>query len=74
MRHALGDGQGVRGRSFVCARPSTWEYHHAVFGNIKDILSVQASKVFKFEEQEELHNNIIDKGLLKLAAGQPQAG
>ena len=43
------------------------EYHHAVFGNIKDILSVQASKVFKFEEQEELHNNIIDKGLLKLA-------
>jgi nucleotide-binding universal stress UspA family protein len=42
------------------------EYHHAVFGNIKDVLSVQASKVFKFEEQEELHNNIIDKGLLKL--------
>ena len=27
---------------------------------------MQASKVFKFEEQEELHNNIIDKGLLKL--------
>jgi hypothetical protein len=30
------------------------------------VLSYQASKVFKFEEQEELHNNIIDKGLLKL--------
>jgi len=43
------------------------EYHHAVFGNIKDVLSEQASRVFKFEEQEELHNNIIDKGLLKLA-------
>jgi nucleotide-binding universal stress UspA family protein len=42
------------------------EYHHVVFNNIKDVLSVQASKVFKFEEQEELHNNIIDKGLLKL--------
>jgi nucleotide-binding universal stress UspA family protein len=42
------------------------EYHHAVFHNIKDVLSVRASKVFKFEEQEELHNNIIDKGLLKL--------
>ena len=42
------------------------EYHHIVFNNIKDVLSVQASKVFKFEEQEELHNNIIDKGLLKL--------
>src|SRR5205814_1444302 len=39
---------------------------HVLFGNIKDVLSVQASKVFKFEEQEELHNNIIDKGLLKL--------
>src|SRR5688500_13490996 len=42
------------------------EYHHVVFNNIKDVLSYQASKVFKFEEQEELHNNIIDKGLLKL--------
>ncbi len=42
------------------------EYHHVVFHNIKDVLSVQASKVFKFEEQEVLHNNIIDKGLLKL--------
>ncbi len=42
------------------------QYHHVVFHNIKDVLSVQASKVFKFEEQEELHNNIIDKGLLKL--------
>ena len=37
-----------------------------MFNNIKDVLSYQASKVFKFEEQEELHNNIIDKGLLKL--------
>ncbi len=42
------------------------EYHHAVFNNIKDVLSAQASKVFKFEEQEALHNNIIDKGLLRL--------
>lgn len=42
------------------------EFHHSAFNNIKDVLSIQASKVFKFEEQEELHNNIIDKGLLKL--------
>lgn len=42
------------------------QYHHVVFHNIKDVLSAQASKVFKFEEQEELHNNIIDKGLLRL--------
>jgi nucleotide-binding universal stress UspA family protein len=42
------------------------EYHHAVFNNIKGVLSAKASKVFKFEEQEALHNNIIDKGLLRL--------
>src|ERR1044071_1923703 len=50
---------------FVCSAFDV-EYHHVVFPNIKDVLSYQASKVFKFEEQEELHNNIIDKGLLKL--------
>ncbi|MDP9143343.1 MAG: universal stress protein, partial [Actinomycetota bacterium] len=50
---------------YVCSAFDV-EYHHIVFNNIKDVLSVQASKVFKFEEQEELHNNIIDKGLLKL--------
>jgi nucleotide-binding universal stress UspA family protein len=50
---------------YVCSSFDV-EYHHVVFHNIKDVLSVQASKVFKFEEQEELHNNIIDKGLLKL--------
>jgi nucleotide-binding universal stress UspA family protein len=42
------------------------DFHHIAFNNIKDVLSYQASRVFKFEEQEELHNNIIDKGLLKL--------
>ena len=50
---------------FVCSAFDV-EYHHVVFHNIKDVLSAQASKVFKFEEQEELHNNIIDKGLLRL--------
>ncbi len=51
---------------FVCSAFDV-EYHHDVFNNIKDVLSERASKVFKFEEQEELHNNIIDKGLLKLS-------
>ena len=66
MRHALEMAKEFAARLLVCSAFDV-EYHHAVFGNIKDILSVQASKVFKFEEQEELHNNIIDKGLLKLA-------
>ena len=38
-------------------------YHYAAFDNIRYVLSHQAGKVFKFEEQEELHNNIIDRGL-----------
>ena len=41
-------------------------YHYAAFDNIRYVLSHQAGKVFKFEEQEELHNNIIDRGLKKV--------
>ena len=65
LRLALQLARDYRAKLFVCSAFDV-EYHHVVFGNIKDVLSVQASKVFKFEEQEELHNNIIDKGLLKL--------
>jgi nucleotide-binding universal stress UspA family protein len=65
MRAALELARAFGGSLYVCSAFDV-EYHHVVFHNIKDVLSVQASKVFKFEEQEELHNNIIDKGLLKL--------
>ncbi len=65
MRDALELAQAFAGSLYVCSAFDV-EYHHVVFHNIKDVLSAQASKVFKFEEQEELHNNIIDKGLLKL--------
>ncbi|HYK83016.1 MAG TPA: universal stress protein [Gemmatimonadales bacterium] len=65
MRVALELAQVFGGSLYVCSAFDV-EYHHVVFHNIKDVLSYQASKVFKFEEQEELHNNIIDKGLLKL--------
>ena len=65
MRVALELAQAFGGSLYVCSAFDV-EYHHVVFHNIKDVLSYQASKVFKFEEQEELHNNIIDKGLLKL--------
>ena len=41
-------------------------YHYAAFNSIRYVLSAQAGKVFKFEEQEELHNNIIDRGLKKV--------
>jgi nucleotide-binding universal stress UspA family protein len=65
MRMALELAQQFGGSLWVGSAFDV-EYHHVVFNNIKDVLSAQASKVFKFEEQEELHNNIIDKGLLKL--------
>ena len=65
MRAALELAKGFGASLYVCSAFDV-EYHHVVFHNIKDVLSAQASKVFKFEEQEELHNNIIDKGLLKL--------
>src|SRR2546425_25328 len=65
MKAALELAQEFGASLFVCSAFDV-EYHHVVFHNIKDVLSYQASKVFKFEEQEELHNNIIDKGLLKL--------
>jgi nucleotide-binding universal stress UspA family protein len=65
MRVALELAQAFGASLYVCSAFDV-EYHHVVFHNIKDVLSYQASKVFKFEEQEELHNNIIDKGLLKL--------
>jgi len=65
MRVALELAQAFGGSVYACSAFDV-EYHHVVFHNIKDVLSYQASKVFKFEEQEELHNNIIDKGLLKL--------
>jgi len=65
MKAALELAQTFGASLYVCSAFDV-EYHHVVFRNIKDVLSYQASKVFKFEEQEELHNNIIDKGLLKL--------
>ena len=65
MRIALELAHEFSASLFVCSAFDV-EYHHVVFHNIKDVLSAQASKVFKFEEQEALHNNIIDKGLLKL--------
>jgi nucleotide-binding universal stress UspA family protein/predicted Zn-ribbon and HTH transcriptional regulator len=37
--------------------------HYAVFNSIVDVLSEKASKVFRFKEQEALHEEIIDTGL-----------
>ncbi|MBI5287238.1 MAG: universal stress protein, partial [Deltaproteobacteria bacterium] len=41
-------------------------FHQVAFRNIADALTEEASKVFRFKEQEKLHDEIIDKGLARL--------
>jgi nucleotide-binding universal stress UspA family protein len=40
--------------------------HYAMFNSIVGVLSEQASKVFRFKEQEQLHEEIIDTGLARI--------
>lgn len=44
-------------------------YHYVAFNRIAGVLSEEASKVFRFKEQERLHEEIIDSGLAKIYAG-----
>ena len=44
-------------------------FHQVAFRNIADALSEDAAKVFRFKEQEKLHDEIIDKGMAKLYEG-----
>lgn len=44
-------------------------FHQAAFKNIAHALSEEAAKVFRFKEQEQLHDEIIDKGMAKLYEG-----
>ena len=41
-------------------------FHYAMFNSLTGVLSREAGKVFKFEQQEKLHEDIIDKGLAKI--------
>lgn len=41
-------------------------FHQVAFKSIESVLSEENSKVFKFKEQEKLHEEIIDKGMAKL--------
>ncbi len=44
-------------------------YHYVAFNRIADVLSEEAGKVFRFQEQEQLHEEIIDSGLAKIYQG-----
>ncbi len=41
-------------------------FHYVAFDRIAGVLSEQAARVFRFEEQEKLHEDIIDSGLAKI--------
>jgi nucleotide-binding universal stress UspA family protein len=40
--------------------------HYSVFSGIVNVLSEKAAKVFRFEEQNQLHEEIIDTGLAQI--------
>lgn len=44
-------------------------YHYVAFNRIAGVLSEEAGKVFRFQEQEQLHEDIIDSGLAKIYDG-----
>ncbi len=52
--------------------------HYAMFNGIVGVLNEKASKIFRFKEQEQLHEEIIDTGLAKIYQSHleiaPQAG
>lgn len=41
-------------------------YHYVAFNKIAGVLSDEAGKVFRFKEQEELHEELIDDGIAKI--------
>src|SRR3989338_1134113 len=45
------------------------QFHVVAFRSIAGVLSEEAGKLFRFKEQEKLHDEIIDKGLEKIYQG-----
>ena len=41
-------------------------FHYVAFNSIAKVLSAEAAQVFRFQEQEKLHEEIIDSGLAKI--------
>ncbi|MFQ5441496.1 MAG: universal stress protein [Thermodesulfobacteriota bacterium] len=41
-------------------------FHYSAFRSIAGVLSEEAANIFRFEEQEKLHSEIIDRGLAKI--------
>jgi nucleotide-binding universal stress UspA family protein len=45
------------------------QFHYVAFHSIAQVLSPEAAKLFRFQEQEKLHEEIIDSGLAKIYQG-----
>jgi nucleotide-binding universal stress UspA family protein len=48
--------------------------HYAMFNGIVGVLTEKAAKVFRFKEQEQLHEEIIDTGLAKIYQSHLEIG
>ena len=48
--------------------------HYSMFNGIVGVLSEKAAKVFRFKEQEQLHEEIIDTGLAKIYQSHLEIG
>ncbi len=48
--------------------------HYVMFNSIIGVLSEKASKVFRFKDQEQLHEEIIDTGLAKIYQSHLEVG
>ncbi len=68
LRNALTLAKAVDARVEVatCFDPN---YHPVAFKSIAGVLSEQDAKVFRFKDQEKLHDRIIDRGLETLYRG-----
>lgn len=62
VEHAalLANSLGANLHIFSCYDP---DLHRVVFKSLSDVLSEEAGKVFKFKQQEQLHNQVIDASL-----------
>ena len=65
LRTALDLGRRLAAPVHVVAAYDPY-YHYVAFNKIAGILSEEAGKVFRFKEQEKLHEELIDDGLAKI--------
>ena len=49
-------------------------YHYVAFNKISGVLSEEAGKVFRFKEQEQLHEELIDEGIAKIYQSHLEVG